>query len=61
MPPVGFEPMIPASARPKAHTLDCAATGLGTCLIIKVQILLFAIFSFALYLTQVYPNTRLTF
>jgi hypothetical protein len=29
MPPVGFEPAIPASARSKAHALDGAATGIG--------------------------------
>jgi hypothetical protein len=27
MPAVGFEPAIPASERPQAHTLDRAATG----------------------------------
>jgi hypothetical protein len=37
MPPVGFEPTIPASARPKAHALDCAATGIGTCFIQPVK------------------------
>jgi hypothetical protein len=30
MPPVGFEPAIPASERPQNHALDCAATGIGT-------------------------------
>jgi hypothetical protein len=29
MPPVGFEPNIPASARPMAHALDRVATGIG--------------------------------
>jgi hypothetical protein len=29
MPAVGFEPTIPASARPQTYTLDCAATGIG--------------------------------
>jgi hypothetical protein len=29
MPPVGFEPTIPASERPKTHTLDRAASGIG--------------------------------
>jgi hypothetical protein len=29
MPAVGFEPAIPASERPKTHTLDRAATGIG--------------------------------
>jgi hypothetical protein len=29
MPPVGFEPAIPASERPQAHALDRAATGIG--------------------------------
>ena len=27
--PVGFEPAIPASERPKAHASDRAATGIG--------------------------------
>ena len=29
IPPVGFEPMIPVSERPKTHGLDRAATGVG--------------------------------
>jgi hypothetical protein len=29
MPPVGFEPIIPASGRPQIHALDRAATGKG--------------------------------
>ena len=29
MPPVGFEPGIPASERPKTHALDRAATAIG--------------------------------
>jgi hypothetical protein len=29
MPPVGFEPTIPASERPKTHALDRTATGIG--------------------------------
>jgi hypothetical protein len=29
MPPVGFEPRIPASERPLTNALDCAATGIG--------------------------------
>jgi hypothetical protein len=29
MAPTGFEPTIPASERPQAHALDCAATGIG--------------------------------
>ena len=29
MPPVGFEPAIPASERPQTHTLDREATGIG--------------------------------
>ena len=28
MPPVGFEPVIPASERPQTHALDRAATGI---------------------------------
>jgi hypothetical protein len=31
MPPVGFEPAIPTSERPKTHALDHAATGIGRC------------------------------
>jgi hypothetical protein len=30
MPPVGFEPAIPVSERPKTHALDRTATGIGT-------------------------------
>jgi hypothetical protein len=30
MPPVGFDPTIPASERPKTHVLDRTATGIGT-------------------------------
>ena len=30
MPPAGFEPAIPASGRSQTHTLDGAATGIGT-------------------------------
>jgi hypothetical protein len=29
MPPAGFEPEIPASERPQAHSLDRAATGIS--------------------------------
>jgi hypothetical protein len=29
MPPVGFEPTIPANERPQTHALDRAATGIG--------------------------------
>ena len=29
MPPVGFEPTIPASEWPQTHALDRAATGIG--------------------------------
>jgi hypothetical protein len=29
IPPVGFEPTIPASDRPHTHTIDRAATGIG--------------------------------
>ena len=31
MPPVGFEPTIPAGERPKTYALDRAATGTGIC------------------------------
>jgi hypothetical protein len=30
MPPVGFEPAIPASERPQTHALDPAATGIDS-------------------------------
>jgi hypothetical protein len=30
MPPAGFKPTIPASARPQTHALDRAATGIGS-------------------------------
>jgi hypothetical protein len=30
MPPAGLEPTIPASKRPQTHTLDRAATGIGS-------------------------------
>ena len=30
MPPVEFEPTIPAMERPQIHALDRAATGIGT-------------------------------
>jgi hypothetical protein len=30
MPPVGFEPAIPASERPQTHVVDRAATGIGS-------------------------------
>ena len=29
MPPVGFEPTIPADERPQTYVLDGAATGIG--------------------------------
>jgi hypothetical protein len=29
MPPVGFEPAIPANEPPQTHALDRAATGIG--------------------------------
>jgi tetrahydromethanopterin S-methyltransferase subunit F len=29
VPPVGFEPAIPASERPQTHALDCAVKGIG--------------------------------
>jgi len=29
VPPVGFEPAIPANERPQTHALDCAAIGMG--------------------------------
>jgi len=30
MPPVGFQPSIPANEQPQTHALDRAATGIGT-------------------------------
>jgi hypothetical protein len=38
MPPLGFEPTIPASARPQTYALDRAATGIGD-VIFYVQII----------------------
>jgi len=38
MPPVGFEPTIPASERPQTHVLDRAATGIDSTLDIPPQI-----------------------
>jgi hypothetical protein len=35
MPPVEFEPTIPASARPQTYALDRAATGIGLWFIAK--------------------------
>jgi hypothetical protein len=32
MPPVGFQPTIPASARPQTYALDRAVTGIGFCM-----------------------------
>jgi hypothetical protein len=34
MPPVGFEPTIPASARPQTYASDSAAAGIGITVII---------------------------
>jgi hypothetical protein len=31
MPPVGYEPTILVSERPKTHALDLTATGIGLC------------------------------
>jgi hypothetical protein len=44
MPPLGFEPTIPASARPQTYVLDRAATGIGK---ISSSMLVFRIFSIA--------------
>jgi hypothetical protein len=48
MSPAGFEPTIPASARPQTYTLDRAATGIGLrktagtfCLLLSLLFLLF--------------------
>jgi hypothetical protein len=41
MPPVGFEPAIPASKRPQTYALDRAATGeavIYACLLCKLKI-----------------------
>jgi hypothetical protein len=37
MPPVGFEPTILVSERPKTHELDRTATGIGIIKIIKIK------------------------
>ena len=39
MSPAGFEPAIPASRQPQTHSLDRAATGFGTSIVIRIQIL----------------------
>ena len=36
MPPVGFEPTIPAGERPQTYALDHAATGIGTTCMCRV-------------------------
>jgi hypothetical protein len=41
MPPVGFEPTIPASARPQTYPVDRAVTGIGYVLISLVTDLQF--------------------
>ena len=41
MPPVGFQPTIPASERPQTHALDRAATGTGN--VIKLLLLMYNI------------------
>ena len=33
MPPVGFEPAIPAGERPQTYALDRAATAVGSCIL----------------------------
>jgi len=33
----GFEPAIPASERQQTNALDRAATGIGTCLLVKYK------------------------
>ena len=37
MPPVGFEPIIPASERPQTHALDRATTGIGMEIYVLVE------------------------
>jgi hypothetical protein len=39
MHPAGFEPAIPASEGPLAHTLDRAATGIGRSVLMRVSLL----------------------
>jgi hypothetical protein len=38
MPPVGFEPAIPASEMPQTHASYCAATGIGNNLLTLLKI-----------------------
>jgi hypothetical protein len=38
MPPVGFEPAIPASKRPQTYALDRPGKGIGTVLIRDIQL-----------------------
>jgi hypothetical protein len=40
MPPVGFEPTIPASPRPQTYALDGAATGIGSICIYSYKVLM---------------------
>jgi hypothetical protein len=41
MPPLGFEPAIPATERPQTYALDSAATGIGTGKSVPVWFILF--------------------
>jgi hypothetical protein len=41
MPPVSFEPTTPASERPQTHALNRAATGMGDCSILPLNIVQF--------------------
>jgi hypothetical protein len=39
MPPVGFEPAFPASARPQTYFLDRATTGIGKYIVLKLKLI----------------------
>jgi len=52
MPPVGFEPTIPASQRPQTHALDRAATGASCvlyCILLYLCIVSFLESRYGLY------------
>jgi hypothetical protein len=48
MPPVGFEPAIPASKWPQAHALHCSATGIGfwSCIYQNIWLVSILVFTF---------------
>ena len=56
MPPVGFEPTVPASEQPQAHALNRTATGMGKMFFIYATIVYFDIFALtSLCFQNTYP------